>query len=204
MEDKKVIEVLPIDLEIDESKSNNELALIALDAFISHEGDTTLTDTEKKLGPRRLRFVKEFINNGGKAEDAAKKAGYNPIAATSILGDKFVKLAIQERLGRRGVVQSIDRDWVLSKMARIAEMCSKEEASYDKRGNIIGTKVVDATNALKALKDIGTELGMFSNKIEMGGTDEPIKIERKEIIVDVNNIAQRLAASMIKGDENEL
>jgi hypothetical protein len=192
--DEQIIEVEPL---VDDVDSKDELASLSLSAFIAVESDSTLTDVEKGLGPRRLKFVQEFIKSGGKAEDSAVKAGYQPSFAVQLLKQDLVKKAIQQRLNRRGIAQAIDQDWIINKYARIAEVCSKEVSELDKRGNIVGVKIQDAANALKALKDLGTLIGVFNDKLEIGGTDKPIQIERKDIIVDISNIASKLASKVI-------
>lgn len=197
--------VIEVEHLVPESDNLDELASMSLEAFIATESDSTLTDNEKSLGPRRLRFVQEFIKSGGKAEEAAVKAGYAASFSATLLKQNLVKKAIQERLNRKGIAQAIDQDWIINKYARIAEICSKETNELDKRGNIVGIKIQDASNALKALKDLGTIIGVFNDKIEIGGTDKPIQIERKDILVDISSIASRLASKVNqnKEDDNE-
>jgi hypothetical protein len=180
-----------------------EDAALSLEAYTSTEEDVTLTESEKKLGPRRLKFVREFIKLGGNAEQAGDICGYSADVSNKIIKEASVKKAITERLQIKGVVQGVDRDWIITKMARIADMCSKEIPEYNRAGQITHTKIVDATNALKALKDIGIEIGMFSDKMNIGGTDKPIQIERKDIVIDIQNIAARLASKMIKKEEDD-
>lgn len=176
------------------SGAEDVTAALALEEFVASESNHALSETEKKLGPKRLKFVKAFVDNGGRVEDAAATSGYQPEYGVELLRQPNVQKAVKERLERRGVVTSIDREWVLIKMARIADLCSKEVPEMDRRGNVIGTKIADASNAMKALEKIGIEMGMFKDRMDIGGGDKPIEtVEIKRVELNIIDLASKIA-----------
>ena len=177
---------------------------IELEEFTSET--LVLTENEKKLGPRRLKFVQSFIRNAGDKVKTSEDLSVTIDTISEYLRNGLVQKAITERLQVRDEVKRIDKDWVIMKMVRVADVCSREVPEYNKKGDIVGTKMIDAGTAHRVLKDIGSEIGMFKDKLEIGGGDKPVTVERKEIIVDVQNIAERLASKMItlkKPEEEE-
>lgn len=182
---------------------------LAKETFTVEDAQNILTESEKRLGPKRLKFVREYMASGGSIEKAAEAAEYPlEMASKMLVTDGLVKQALAERSQIADLIKSIDRDFVLSKLAFIAAHCSKLVPEYDRRGNVIGMKIADAGTAHRVLKDIGVEIGMWNNKVEIGGTGEPIQIERKDISVDITAIASKIGALVAKqhnpdGDDNE-
>lgn len=190
------------EIEMDSEEESLKSALEVIQLSSNMEDDPTISESERKLGPKRLKFVNKFLSNGGDHEDAAKHAGYPAIHGSKLLTDKLVKKVVLERLQARGFVQNLTPDWVLSKWAIMHEKCAKEVDEVDRRGNKIGTKLVDASNANRALENIARHLGMFKDTMEIGGTDTPI-VQRQDVKINIESIAAGLAKRIIenKGDE---
>lgn len=207
MSDKDLASLLPQDhdsIDVDETPEESNLrgVNLSIQKSVNMESDPTLTDDERKLGPRRFAFVRSFMSNGGDSEDAAKQAGYPASYGSRLLLDKTVKKVILERLQSQGYVQNLTPDWVLSRWAIMHEKCSKEVQEFDRNGKPVGTKIMDASNANRALENIARHLGMFKDTMEVGGGDKPIEIVKQELKINIGAIASGIAKKII--DQKEI
>lgn len=188
------------EIELDSEEQSLKSALDVIQVSSNMSEDPTSTEFEKKLGPKRMKFVNKFMSNGGDYEVAAKEAGYPVAHGARLLNDKIVKRVILDRLQARGFVQNLTPDWVLSKWAIMHDKCSKEIDELDRRGNKIGTKLVDASNANRALENIARHLGMFKDTMEIGGTDTPI-VQKQDVKINIESLAAGIARRVIENNK---
>jgi phage terminase small subunit len=106
-----------------------------------------------KLKPKQARFVREYIDNGGNATQAAIAAGYAEKNARGIgsenLTKPHIKEAIRELSEAREKSSGITAEWVRQQIAQIAQ---KEEAKDQDR--------------LKALDMLAKMLGLYERRDE--------------------------------------
>jgi len=106
-----------------------------------------------KLKPKQARFVREYIDNGGNATQAAIAAGYAERNARGIgsenLTKPHIKEAIRELTEAREKSSGITAEWVRQQIAQIAQ---KEEAKDQDR--------------LKALDMLAKMLGLYERRDE--------------------------------------
>jgi phage terminase small subunit len=106
-----------------------------------------------KLKPKQARFVREYIDNGGNATQAAIAAGYAEKNARGIgsenLTKPHIKEAIRELTEAREKSSGITAEWVRQQIAQIAQ---KEEAKDQDR--------------LKALDMLAKMLGLYERRDE--------------------------------------
>jgi len=106
-----------------------------------------------KLKPKQARFVREYIDNGGNATQAAIAAGYAEKNARVIGAQNLTKVnikeAIRELTEAREKSSGITAEWVRQQIAQIAQ---KEEAKDQDR--------------LKALDMLAKMLGLYERRDE--------------------------------------
>lgn len=83
------------------------------------------------------------------------------------------------------LVAHVDRAWIRDRLQEIALRCLQAEPIF-KDGVPIGQYRFDAANALRALEDLGKDLGMFVERKESGSpgsfaTDEERQTARRQI-----------------------
>lgn len=134
------------------------------------------------LKPMQQRFVDEYLIDLN-ATQAAIRAGYSEKTAYSqgqrllknVEIDKVVRLRVGDRVERT----EVDQDYVIKTIVETIERCSQARPVYDKSGELVMMETpngelapvykYDATNVLKGAELLGRHLGMFTDKVEMGG-----------------------------------
>jgi hypothetical protein len=111
---------------------------------------------------------------GQSVEIAYATAGYTPHRGNSyrLNKDKAVVARIAELseiLAKNGAeAAAVDRAWVLTKLIENARAAMEGEPIKNAKGKVVGRKT-ERSVANRALELIGKELGMFKEKIELGG-----------------------------------
>lgn len=132
------------------------------------------------LTPKQARFVEEYLIDLN-ATQAAIRAGYSAKTAYSIgeenLRKPEVAAAISAAQGQRSERVEITQDWVLSRLASVAERCLQAEPVYDRKGDRVMVETPDgeeapaftfnAAGANGALGLLGKHLGMFKDRMEL-------------------------------------
>lgn len=165
----------------------------------------------KGLTPLQARFVDEYLIDLC-ATHAAIRAGYSPNTAKDS-GNKnlrrpHIAKLVQEKMDERAKRTEINQDWVLKRLALLADANPKQLASWDAAGvefkdsdaltddeaytiaevvlketikagegeDVILSRekrlrqITDTTKA-KALELIGKHLGMFTDRVQLGGLE---------------------------------
>lgn len=186
--------VLPDKEEIVPVDTSEEKEKIFIDGVLSTFGqkeDSTLSEVEKKLPPRRMKFIKELFSNGYDVGLAATNAGFSPVFGAKLMHDPQVRLAIVERLNKMNVLSNLSKDWVILEAVELYKECKKQVPVYDKFGEkILSYKVADVNGAWRGLENLANWLGMDKNTIEVGGTGKPIEVIKNEVKLDIMNIAE--------------
>jgi len=82
-----------------------------------------------------------------------------------------VAAAIAEGKAKTAQKLDISREWILTKLRTNALRSLQEEPVYDREGNETGVFQYAGNVANKALELLGKNVGMFSDKLEVTGTD---------------------------------
>jgi phage terminase small subunit len=137
-----------------------------------------------ELTNRQARFVEEYLLDLN-AKQAAIRAGYSPntaeAQASRLLSLVKVQRAVSESIDRRTARVEVDQDWVLSRLALIAERCLQHVPVQDRHGNPVLVETPDgelaaaytfqANGATRALELLGKHLGLFPSRSEVAGQD---------------------------------
>src|SRR5918994_2291422 len=152
--------------------SSNELAV--------NNDEQEERSTFPGLNQRQTSFVWHIIE-GKSAKDAYIAAGYKAqgeaaeAAASRLLRNGKVQAAlahVREELAER---TKVTKEYVMRELKRNYERAMQITPVFDKEGNPTGGYVYQGNVANKALELMGKELGMFGDKLEVGGGLEPIK-----------------------------
>lgn len=172
-----------------EEKENDKFVSGVLSTFGQKE-DNTLSNLEKKLAKRRLKFVNELFSNGYKVELAAKEAGYDESFGKKLMSDRQIKEVIVERLKKQQILSNLNKDWVILEAISLYNECKKTVDVFDKYGQKkIGEKIADPAGAWRGLENLATWLGMNKEIIEVGGTGKAIEITKNEVKIDIMSLA---------------
>jgi len=140
---------------------------------------------------RQKLFVEEYLIDLN-ATQAAIRAGYSPKTAEGMgfenLRKPKIQAAIDRAIAARSKRTEITQDWVLQNFKEIAERCMQKHPVmyYDKVEKKLrqvketveheegtsseeGVWAFDASNANRALENIGKHLGMFIERKEISG-----------------------------------
>ena len=160
------------------------------------------------MTPKQARFVEEYLIDLN-ATQAAIRAGYSAKTAEQagcrLLRDVQVSKAIREAQDARIERVEITQDWVLSRLASVAERCLQAEPVYDRKGDRVMVETPDgeeapaftfnAAGANGALGLLGKHLGMFKDKVEIGGPDGgPISVANVDVSALTMDQLRALAA----------
>lgn len=151
------------------------------------------------MTPKQERFCQEYLIDLN-ATQAAIRAGYSTKTATKIASENLtkpdVKSRLQELMASRAEATDIDAQWVLKRLAKIADFDIRK--MFDDNGNLLPIKLIDedsayaiaaidigeltsgedfltqtkkfkAADRLKALELIGKHLAMFTDRVEQTG-----------------------------------
>lgn len=93
--------------------------------------------------PRKVKFIHNYLSNGGNAKAAAMEAGYTEAtaekAAIRLLGDAAVSAAIQEQLNKERTKYAITKDRLIQELTCIA--LSDPKDMYNADGTLM--RIVD-------------------------------------------------------------
>jgi phage terminase small subunit len=139
------------------------------------------------LTGKRRRFVDEYLVDLNGAQ-AAIRAGFAKGSAKQT-ADKLLKVpeiadAVAAGIAERAKRTEITQDWVLERLKEVAERSLQHEPARDAEGNIVGDYSFQHAGANRALELLGKHLGMFRDRVELGGpnggpieTDNTLRIE---------------------------
>ena len=132
--------------------------------------------------------VASGLANGLTQVDAYIQAGYSPrgarASASRLLAAqpaisiraseiKAARTAQVDRMVMHNKAAStqrslITKDYVLGMLQDVAERCVQAQPVVDRSGNATGEYKFDSAGAVAALRLLGSEVGMFTNKVESG------------------------------------
>lgn len=127
------------------------------------------------MTPKQQKFCDEYLISGN-ATDAAIKAGYSPKTAKNIGSENLtkpdVRAYIDEQLEKLHSAKIADADEVLQYLSAVMRGEHTEEVPLLVGDGIqqLTDKMVGAKDRLKAAELIGKRYGLFTDKMEIGGT----------------------------------
>lgn len=140
---------------------------------------------ENKFTPRQSRFIDEYTGGENKLNGtkSAIAAGFSEKTANEQAARLLAKVSIQEEIARRQAKIAkkceISQEWVLKQLKRVYKRCMQLNRVYDKEGNFTGEFEFEPAGANKSLELLGKHLGMFAERIKLGGDEngQPIKAQ---------------------------
>jgi phage terminase small subunit len=124
------------------------------------------------ITPKQRRFVEEYLIDLN-ATQAAIRAGYSPktaeVQGSRLLSNAKVQAAVSEGQNNRAARTQIDADWVLKRLVENVDRAMQVVAVKDSEGASTGEFKYEGNVANQALGLIGKHLGMFTDKVELGG-----------------------------------
>jgi phage terminase small subunit len=121
---------------------------------------------------KQKMFVAEYLVDLN-ATAACIRAGYSERNADKIgsqlLGKSRISQAIQQAQEKRAEKINLSAEWVLERFKLISDRCIQGEPILDTKGHETGEWKFDSAGANKATEMIGKHLGMFTDKLELGG-----------------------------------
>ena len=83
----------------------------------------------------------------------------------------------------------ITQEWVLNNLKKVFERCMQEEEVCDKEGNFLGVFEFEHAGANKSLELLGKHLGLFADRIKLGGDEKgaPIEIKKHSTLNEINH-----------------
>lgn len=147
------------------------------------------------LTPKQARFVEEYLIDLN-ATQAAIRAGYSPKSASAegarLLANVKIKKAIQEAQTQRSERTKIDQDWVLKRLALLADAKPTDVMAWD-----------DGGVYLKDSKDLTPEQAYLISEViveetikEDGGGEELI-LKRKKSLRTVSDSTKKGALELL-------
>lgn len=140
---------------------------------------------EVKLTAKQLAFCNEYLIDLN-ATQAAIRAGYSEKTAqeqsSRLLSNVIISDFIQSKMDKRAEKTEINADYVLKTIQSTIARCSQAEPVLI-NGEPSGEYKFDAANTLKGCELLGKHLKLFTDKIDVSGTIQINKIERK--IIDI-------------------
>ena len=125
-----------------------------------------------KLTPKQARFVEEYLVDLN-ATQAAIRAGYSEKTARQVASENLSKPYIQEAVAQapreRSERTKVDQDWVIERLIAIHDAAMGAHPVYDKEGEEKGF-TFNPNAANRALELLGRHLGMFTDRLDLGGT----------------------------------
>jgi len=93
----------------------------------------------------------------------------SPVAINTARGWERENQLVRSRINELSAIATenailktgLDREWVISRLMRVAERCMQAEPVTDKEGNPTGEFRFDATGANQALRMLGDTMGLF-------------------------------------------
>ena len=138
---------------------------------------------EKKLTPKQLLFVSEYLKTGN-ATEAARRAGYKgndktlgQVGAENLKKPGILR-AIEAKQEKRSKRLELEEDFELKKAIELLKMCMEPKHVYDFNGlptkDEDGNYVMqfDSKGANKALETIARLRGKFVQKVQVGLADD--------------------------------
>jgi phage terminase small subunit len=158
------------------------------------------------MTPKQQRFVQEYLVDLN-ATQAAIRAGYSEKTAYEIghenLRKPEIQTALEEARDARSKRVEIDQDWVLNRLASVAERCLQNEPVSDRDGNPIyvdtptgrraAAYAFNPTGATRALELLGRHLGLFEHRVAVRHDVRPAlsDLRTEEIIARLQMLRDR-------------
>ncbi len=139
----------------------------------------TLKILGKKLKPRELKVIGEYIKTGIKLD--SYRSVYNEddrkgTNAYAFFKRESVSNYIQEYRNQLEENIMIDKKYVIDNLVKNAQLGQAGfETTTTKGEDVITTERRDLSSSNRALELVGKDLGMFTNEININGIDELVK-----------------------------
>lgn len=148
-----------------------------------------------KLTDKKKRFADEYLIDLN-ATQAAIRAKYSKKNAESIgsrlLKDEAINAYLKEKQKILEEITTVTTEWVIKELVDTYERCRQKIMVFDEEGEPTGEWRFEAPSAIKCLELLGKHIGMFKEKVEVGGKDG------KPIEVDVTDVKSRLIEKLTK------
>lgn len=178
------------------------------------EGSVTGAGSIMLASNKQEAFAREYIKDL-KPKQAAVRAGYAPTGASAqaykLLRNDLVLDRIEYLLGERKRTLGLDSFWVVQNFMEIYNRCMQKEPvmvfdpeekcmvqktqviEVDGQTQVEGVWEFDATNANRAMENIGKYLGMFIQKVDIKSQHQEIKWN-----VDVSPFMQKPSQAVVE------
>jgi phage terminase small subunit len=127
------------------------------------------------LTEKHERFCEEYQLDLN-ATQAATRAGYSAktarITGQRLLAREDVQERLREMRRRRAERTQVEADQVLLRLQDVAEKCMTEVPTRDADGEEVGTRMVNASGAIRALELLGKHLGLFVDRQQIVSDQE--------------------------------
>lgn len=144
---------------------------------------------------KQKRFADEYLIDLN-AKQAAIRSGYSAktaeVQGSRLLSNAKVQAYIAQKQKIIQETTNVTIEWVIGELVDTYEHCRQKIAVLDHEGNETGEWRFEPASAVRTLELLGKHLGMFKEKIEVGGN------EGKPINIEVNDVKSRLIEKFIR------
>lgn len=128
-----------------------------------------------ELSDRHERFCQEYQLDCN-ASQAAARAGYSKrtsrITGQRLLAREDVQARLTQLQRERAARTQVEADQVLMRLQNVAERCQAEIPIYSPDGEEVGTRLLNAAGAIRALELLGKHLGLWVDRQQIVSDSE--------------------------------
>ncbi len=130
--------------------------------------NVTKSAKTKELNLSQLKFVIEYVKNGGNTKQAAEVAKISPSQAYRLVKQDHIKDEIAFHKKQMVNEAVITQNWVLLQQKELYEKCVQPTPVLDKEGNETGLLIIEQPAVARGLlRDMGDFLGMYNHNIKV-------------------------------------
>lgn len=148
-----------------------------------------------KLTEKQKRFADEYLKDLN-AKQAAIRSGYSPktaeVQGSRLLSNAKVQAYIETKQKKIEEKTSVTIEWIIEQLKCVYEKSMQAVPVIDHRGLPTGEYKFEANAANRSLELLGKHIGMFTDKLQIGGKDG------KPIELDIVDVKARLFEKLIK------